>query len=171
MIVGVPKEIKENENRVAITPAGVEELSLCGHEVLVQSSAGCGSGITDGEYEEAGATIVVEPRDIFARAEMIVKVKEPLPPEYDLMRPEQIVFTYLHLAPARELTLALSRQRVVAIAYETIQTRDGALPLLTPMSEVAGRMSVQVGAHFMEKYWGGRGILLGGVPGYPPRRS
>ncbi|MGE5549844.1 MAG: alanine dehydrogenase [Bacteroidota bacterium] len=168
MIIGVPKEIKENENRVAMTPAGVEELKRSGHDVLVQAAAGLGSGIADEDYREAGASIVGTAGEVFGRAEMIVKVKEPLPAEYDLMRREQIIFTYLHLAPARELTLALCRQGVVAIAYETIQTKDGALPLLTPMSEVAGRMSVQVGAHYLEHYWGGRGILLGGVPGVPP---
>jgi alanine dehydrogenase len=168
MIVGVPREIKENENRVAMTPSGVEELRQHGHMVLVQATAGLGSGITDQEYAEAGAEIVAEAAGVFARSEMIVKVKEPLPPEYELLREGQILFTYLHLAPARELTMALGRRGAVAIAYETIQAKDGSLPLLTPMSEVAGRMSVQVGAHYLEKYWGGRGILLGGVPGVPP---
>ena len=168
MIIGVPKEIKENENRVAMTPAGVEELTRHGHRVLVQATAGLGSGISDEEYTASGAEILGAAGEVFARAEMIVKVKEPQPAEYGLMRREQILFTYLHLAPARELTLALCRKESSAIAYETIQTKDGALPLLTPMSEVAGRMAVQVGAHFLEKYWGGRGILLGGVPGVPP---
>jgi len=168
MIVGVPREIKEDENRVAMTAAGVEELTHRGHKVLIQANAGQGSGIGDEEYVEAGAAMTGTAEEVYARADMIVKVKEPLAPEYGLMRRDQIVFTYLHLAPMRELTLVLCRQECVAIAYETIQTKDGALPLLTPMSEVAGRMAVQVGAHFLEKYWGGRGILLGGVPGVPP---
>ena len=168
MIVGVPKEIKENENRVAMTPAGVEELTRHGHEVLVQATAGLGSGIGDEEYSASGAEILSPVGEVFARAEMIVKVKEPQPSEYGLLRREQILFTYLHLAPARELTLALCRQECIGIAYETIQTKGNALPLLTPMSEVAGRMAVQVGAHFLEKFWGGRGVLLGGVPGVPP---
>ena len=168
MLVGVPKEIKDNESRVAMTPAGVEELTGRGHQVLVQSTAGTGSGISDQEYVEAGAAIAESAAEVYRRAEMIVKVKEPLAPEFELLRRDQILFTYLHLAPARDLTLALCRQGCVAIAYETIQAPGGGLPLLTPMSEVAGRMAVQVGAHFLERYWGGRGILLGGVPGVPP---
>ena len=168
MIIGVPKEIKDNENRVAMTPAGVSELTRRGHKVILQDAAGLGSGITNEEYIEAGASILTQAGDVFREADMIVKVKEPLPSEYDMLRPDQILFTYLHLAPARELTLALCRQGVIGIAYETIQTQDGSLPLLVPMSEVAGRMSVQVGAHYLERYWGGRGILLGGVPGVPP---
>ncbi|MBE3574707.1 MAG: alanine dehydrogenase [Firmicutes bacterium] len=168
MIVGVPKEIKANEDRVALTPAGVAELTAHGHGVVVQKGAGEGSGITDDEYVQAGATILPEAKDVFAAADMIIKVKEPLPPEYGLFRPGQILFTYLHLAPERELTLALMEKKVTAIAYETIQLENGALPLLTPMSEVAGRMSVQVGAQYLEKPNGGRGVLLGGVPGVPP---
>lgn len=168
MIVGVPKEIKANENRVAITPAGVAELARAGHKVLIEREAGLGSGIEDGEYEAQGAKILPRAADVWAGAEMILKVKEPLPAEYDLMREGQIIFTYLHLAPALELTKALLERRVVGIAYETVQPDDGSLPLLTPMSEVAGRMSVQIGAEFLQKNRGGRGVLLGGVPGVPP---
>lgn len=168
MIIGVPKEIKNNENRVAITPAGVDELIRRGHRVLVEASAGVGSGISDAEYQQAGAKVLPTAKEIFDEADMIMKVKEPLPPEYDLFHEGQILFTYLHLAPEPELTRALMKKKVVAIAYETIQLDNGALPLLTPMSEVAGRMSVQIGAQFLEKVHGGRGVLLGGVPGVPP---
>jgi len=167
MIIGVPKEIKNNENRVAITPAGVAALAGAGHRVVIQEGAGEGSGIADADYVAAGGEILASAGDVFARAEMIMKVKEPLPVEYNLFREGQILFTYLHLAPEPQLTKALLDQKVVGIAYETIQLDNGALPLLTPMSEVAGRMAVQVGAGFLEKPHGGKGILLGGVPGVP----
>ena len=166
MLVGVPKEIKANENRVAATPAGAHAFVQAGHEVLVETSAGVGSGFTDEEYVAAGARIAATNTEVFAAADMIVKVKEPLKSEYDLLRADQILFTYLHLAPEPELTAALMRNKVVSIAYETVQLPDGSLPLLTPMSEVAGRMATQIGAHLLEKYQGGRGVLLGGVPGY-----
>lgn len=168
MIVGVPREIKANENRVAITPAGVDELVRAGQTVVVESGAGLGCGITDEEYAASGAKLLPKAADVFATADLIMKVKEPLPPEYDLFREEQILFTYLHLAPDKEQTEALMRKRVAAIAYETVQLDNGSLPLLVPMSEVAGRMSIQVGAQFLEKPHGGRGVLLGGVPGVPP---
>lgn len=167
MIIGVPKEIKNNENRVAITPAGVAAFIKAGHRVLIQDQAGAGSGISNGDYVQAGAEIVSPAEEIFARADMIMKVKEPLPQEYGLFKEGQILFTYLHLAPEPELTKALLNKKVVGIAYETIQLDNGALPLLTPMSEVAGRMAIQVGAQFLEKPKGGKGILLGGVPGVP----
>lgn len=166
MIVGIPTEIKSNEGRVAATPAGIQALATEGHRVLVQRGAGLGSGITDEQYEAAGAVMAFRD-DVFREAEMILKVKEPLPEEYDLLRPGQILFTYLHLAREPELTRALLRNRVTAIAYETIQLANGTLPLLTPMSEIAGRMAVQVGARFLEKPQGGKGTLLGGVPGVP----
>ncbi|MGE5554256.1 MAG: alanine dehydrogenase [Betaproteobacteria bacterium] len=168
MIIGVPKEIKANENRVAITPAGVDELVKSGHTVVVEAGAGVGSGITDQDFAASGARVLPTAADVFEAADMIMKVKEPLPPEYDLFKEEQILFTYLHLAPDLPQTEALMRKRVVAIAYETVQLDNGALPLLTPMSEVAGRMSIQIGAQFLEKPHGGRGVLLGGVPGVPP---
>lgn len=168
MIIGVPREIKDSENRVALTPAGAEELTRRGHQVLVEAGAGSGSGIFDEEYEIAGAEVVPDNASLIETADMIVKVKEPLPSEYELLRPGQILFTYLHLAAETELTRALMDQHVTAIAYETIQLPDGSLPLLKPMSEVAGRMAVQVGAQYLEKTYGGRGVLLGGVPGVPP---
>ncbi len=168
MIIGVPKEIKNNENRVAVTPAGARALVKSGHSVLVETRAGEGSGIADEEYTAVGAKIVATNKEVFSRAEMIVKVKEPLPSEYDLFKEKQILYTYLHLAPEPELTRCLMEKKVVSIAYETVQLEDGSLPLLTPMSEVAGRMAVQVGAHFLEKPCGGLGILMGGVPGVPP---
>lgn len=168
MIIGVPKEIKQGENRVAMTPAGVEELTKAGHSVIVERGAGTGSGITDDEYAAAGATLADEAQSVYERAELIVKVKEPEPHEAAWLRAEQTVFTYLHLAAVPELTRTLVERRVTAIGYETVQTDDGALPLLTPMSEVAGRMAVQIGANLLEKTRGGRGVLLGGVPGVPP---
>ena len=168
MIVGVPKEIKNHEYRVAVVPSGVSSLAESGHKVLVQSSAGEGSGISDADYLAAGAEIRTAAEPVFAEAEMIVKVKEPLPQEYPLLRAGQVLFTYLHLAPAPELTRALLDRRVVGVAYETVQEEDGLLPLLTPMSEVAGKLSVQMGAHWLEKENGGSGVLLGGVPGTPP---
>src|SRR5690606_16859572 len=168
MIIGVPEEIKQGENRVAMTPAGVEELTKSGHSVLVQRGAGAGSGIADEEYAAAGAALADDGRSVYERADMVVKVKEPEPHEAQWLRPGQILFTYLHLAAVPELTRTLMERRVTAIGYETVQTDDGALPLLTPMSEVAGRMAVQIGAQLLEKTRGGRGVLLGGVPGVPP---
>lgn len=168
MLVGVLKEIKAYENRVAMTPAGVAAMIKAGHEVYVEKDAGKGSGFEDNDYVEAGAKILPTNADVFAKCDMIMKVKEPLPPEYELFREGQILFTYLHLAPEPELTRKLIEKKVVAIAYETVQLPDRSLPLLTPMSEVAGRMSVQIGAHFLEKAYGGRGVLLGGVPGVAP---
>ncbi|QQE75121.1 alanine dehydrogenase [Brevibacillus composti] len=164
MIVGIPKEIKNNENRVAITPAGVAALVQNGHTVRIENSAGLGSGFTNEDYTAVGAEIVATAAEAW-NADMVMKVKEPLPSEYGFFREGQILFTYLHLAPEAELTRALVEKKVVAIAYETIQLDNGALPLLMPMSEVAGRMSVQIGAQFLEKPYGGKGVLLGGVPG------
>jgi alanine dehydrogenase len=168
MIVGVPKEVKNNEYRVAMVPAGVKSLVRDGSAVLVQQSAGEGSGISDDEFLAAGAAIRPTAEAVFAEAEMIVKVKEPLPQEYPLLREDQILFTYLHLAPAPELTKALLKRKVIGIAYETVQLENGLLPLLTPMSEVAGKLSIQVGAHWLQKERGGSGVLLAGVPGTPP---
>lgn len=166
MIVGIPKEIKNNENRVAITPAGVTALVQNGHKVLVETNAGLGSGFTDENYAAVGAEIVATAAEAWS-ADMVMKVKEPLAPEYEFFREGLILFTYLHLAPEPELTRALMEKKVVAIAYETIQLDNGSLPLLTPMSEVAGRMAVQIGAQFLEKPYGGKGVLLAGVPGVP----
>ncbi len=168
MIVGILKEIKPSESRVSMTPAGVELMAAAGHTVLVQNGAGQGSGWEDAVYVQAGARLVAAAADIYAQAEMVMHVKEPLPAEYDLIRPEQIVFTYLHLAADETLTRALIKARSVNIGYETIQKPDGSLPLLTPMSEVAGRMSIQQAAKYLEKPNGGRGLLLGGVPGVEP---
>ena len=168
MIVGVLKEIKAEENRVCMTPAGVEVMARNGHTVLVEKSAGVGSGFADAAYADAGAEIVATAGEIYDRAEMVMHVKEPLAPEYDLIRPGQIVFTYLHLAAAQELTQALIKSGSICIAYETIQKPDGSLPLLTPMSEVAGRMAIQQGAKYLEMAQGGNGVLLGGVPGVDP---
>lgn len=165
MIVGVPKEIKNKENRVSMVVAGVRALSQAGHQVLVQTGAGLGAGITDQEYQAAGATILDNPKDIFAKAEMIVKVKEPLPEEYEMLREGQILYTYLHLAADERQTKALLERKVVGIAYETIQPADGSLPLLSPMSAVAGRMATQIGATYLQKDHGGKGMLLGGVTG------
>ncbi|MFB6467699.1 alanine dehydrogenase [Cytobacillus sp. Hz8] len=164
MRIGVPKEIKNNENRVAMTPAGVVNLISYGHEVYIETGAGLGSGFTDIDYENAGARIVETPEEAW-KNEMVMKVKEPLPNEYSFFREGLILFTYLHLAPEPELTRALIDHKVVAIAYETVQLPNRSLPLLTPMSEVAGRMATQVGAQFLEKVNGGKGILLSGVPG------
>ena len=168
MIVGILKEIKAEENRVSMTPAGVEVIKQNGHSILVEKAAGSGSGFDDAAYEKAGAEIVESPKEIFQRADMVMHVKEPLPPEYDLIRENQIVFTYLHLAAAEELTHILIKSKAVNIAYETIQKADGSLPLLTPMSEVAGRMAIQQGAKYLEMAQGGHGVLLGGVPGVDP---
>ena len=168
MIVGVPKEIKTAENRVALVPAGAESLTADGHTVLVESGAGVGSGFSDDAYRGAGATLVPKPAEIWARAEMILKVKEPIETEWPLMRSGQVLFTYFHFAASEPLTRAVIQSKSVAIAYETVQHPSGELPLLTPMSEVAGRMAVQEGAKYLEKVHGGSGILLGGVPGVPP---
>ncbi len=168
MIVGIPTEIKKHEYRVGVVPAGVKELVKRGHKVIIQKGAGFGSGITDEEYQAAGAQILATAKAIYDEAEMIMKVKEPLPEEYELLRKGQLLYTYLHLAPAPELTRALLERKVIGIAYETIQLDDGSLPLLTPMSEIAGRMSIQVGAYYLQKEQGGRGVLLGGVPGVSP---
>ncbi len=168
MIVGILKEIKAEENRVAMTPAGVEVMKHHGHTLLVEENAGVGSGFDDDAYKRAGGEIVAAPEGIYARADMVMHVKEPLPSEYGLLREGQIVFTYLHLAAAEELTLALIRSRAVCIAYETIQKADRSLPLLIPMSEVAGRMAIQQGAKYLEMAQGGHGTLLGGVPGVDP---
>ena len=167
MLIGVLKEIKPNEDRVAVTPAGVKALTGAGHRVLIESGAGLGSGISDEVYASAGAELLREPSEIYSRAEMILKVKEPLPQEYSLMREGQILFTYLHLASDKSLTIALLEKKIIAVAYETVQLDSGLLPLLTPMSEIAGKMAVQLGAHYLEKPYGGRGVLLGGVPGVP----
>lgn len=167
MIIGVPKEIKNNENRVGITPAGVASFKKNGHEVLIETDAGLGSGFTDQDYRDAGALIVLTSKEAWS-ADMVIKVKEPLVEEYQYFREGLILYTYLHLAPEHELTKALVDKKVIAIAYETIQLENGSLPLLTPMSEVAGRMSIQIGAQFLEKPNGGKGVLLGGVPGVTP---
>jgi len=169
MIIGVPKEIKEQEQRVALLPSGTNQLTKHGHSVLVETNAGIGSGYPDQDYVKAGAKIVEQARDVFARADMIVKVKEPLEAEFPLLRSGQILFTYLHLAASKSLTEALLKSGVTGVAYETIQV-DHRLPLLEPMSEIAGRMSVVMGANFLAKYNGGSGVLLGGVPGVLPGR-
>lgn len=168
MIVGVPKEIKSEENRVALTSAGAEVLKRNGHEVIVEKSAGLGSGFDDDAYINAGAEIVDKAEEIFARADMVMHVKEPQPREYPLIRKDQIIFTYFHLAASEELTNAMINNDSICIAYETIQKADGSLPLLTPMSEVAGRMAIQQGAKYLEMTTGGRGVLFGGVPGTDP---
>jgi alanine dehydrogenase len=168
MIIGVPTEIKKAENRIALAPAGVEALVRDGHSVLVQAGAGIGSGFADEAYAGVGGELVGSSEDVWARADMIVKVKEPIEPEWPQMRAGQVVFTYFHFAASEELTRAVMDSGSIAIAYETVQLPSGELPLLTPMSEVAGRMAVQEGAKYLEKYHGGRGILLGGVPGVRP---
>ena len=168
MIIGVPKEIKDNEARVGVTPAGVRALTEDGHKVLVETKAGTQSGFLDEEYQRAGATIEGAAGDVWKKSDTVVKVKEPIEKEYAFFREGLVLFTYLHLAPMTELTDALLANKVTGIAYETVRDRAGTLPLLTPMSEVAGRMSVQVGAAYLEKEHGGRGVLLGGVPGVPP---
>ena len=168
MIVGIPKEVKKHEYRVGIVPSGVKALVSNNHKVIIQKGAGLGSGIADEEYQAAGAQIMGTGKAVYSNAEMIIKVKEPLPEEYGLLKEGQILYTFLHLAPAPELTQALLESKVIGIAYETIQLDDGSLPLLTPMSEIAGRMSIQVGAYYLQKERGGRGVLLGGVPGVAP---
>jgi alanine dehydrogenase len=168
MILGVPKEIMDQECRVSMTPDGVRALCAAGHSVWVQQGAGDGSGFSDDEYRKAGASLAGTAAAVFEAAELIVKVKEPLPPEYGLFRPGQMLFTFLHLAASRELTTALLERRVTAIAYETIERDGGVRPILIPMSEIAGRMSIQIGARYLERLHGGRGVLLGGVPGVEP---
>ncbi len=168
MIVGVPKEIKKDEYRIAMLPVGVHELKKHGHEVLIQKSAGLGSGLTDEQYAAEGAELVDSAKEIFDRSDMIVKVKEPLPAEWPLIREGQILFTYFHFAASRELTEAMLKSGSTSVAYETLSGPNGSLPLLTPMSEVAGRLSIQEGARFLERPQMGRGILLGGVPGVAP---
>jgi alanine dehydrogenase len=168
MNIGVPKEIKNNESRVGMTPAGVFELVKNNHTVYVQENAGFGSGFWDTDYAVVGAIIVPTAKEVYAQADMIVKVKEPIAEEYPLIKPNQIVFTYFHFASSEELTIAMLESKSVCIAYETVEDTDGSLPLLTPMSEVAGRMAIQQGAKYLEKPIKGKGVLLGGVPGVPP---
>lgn len=170
MIVGLPREIKTDENRVALTPAGALALTRDGHRVIVEQDAGSGSGFSDQQYQAAGASIASDAAEVWNTANMVIKVKEPLVEEYRYFRSDLVLFTYLHLAPERELTEALVESGITGIAYETVQKPDHSLPLLTPMSEVAGRMATQIGAQFLEKAYGGRGILLGGVPGVLPGR-
>lgn len=170
MIIGVPKEIKNNENRVALTPAGAAELIKRGNEVYVQATAGNGSGFADSEYETAGARILRSIDAVYASAEMIMKVKEPIESEYDLIREGQLVYTYFHFASSEPLTMAMIRRKAVCLAYETVEMDDRSLPLLIPMSEVAGRMSIHEGAKYLERTFGGRGMLLGGVPGVLPAK-
>ncbi|MGA2325406.1 MAG: alanine dehydrogenase [Bryobacteraceae bacterium] len=168
MIIGVPREVKDHETRVGLVPSGVIALVEAGHRVLVEAGAGKGSSITDQEYEEAGATLLPSATEVWGQADLVIKVKEPQPREYGCLRPGLVLFTYLHLAPLPALTDRLLESGVTAIAYETIREKDGSLPLLTPMSEVAGRLAVQIGAVYLEAPNGGRGILLGGVPGVAP---
>ncbi len=168
MVLGVPREVKDGEQRVAITPAGVRAFREHGHRVLVESGAGAGSRIADREFRRAGARVVREASAVYRRADMILKVKEPLPEEYELLGEGQVLFTYLHLASSRGLLRSLLDRGVIALGYETVQTEDGALPLLVPMSEIAGKMAIQIGARLLEAQTGGRGTLLGGVPGVPP---
>lgn len=170
MIIGIPKEIKISENRVGITEAGVRQYIKEGHTVLVEKDAGVGSGISNEQYEKAGAKIIDTKKEVYAKADMIQKVKEPLPDEYELMKENQILYTYLHLAAEPKLTKVLCERKVKAIAYETIQLENGSLPLLTPMSEVAGRMATQIGAFYLQKDHGGKGILMGGVTGVKPAK-
>lgn len=170
MIIGVPKEIKTNENRVALVPAGAETLRQSKHHVLVESGAGIGSGFDDEQYRQAGAEVVDTAEEVWSRAEMILKVKEPIEPEWPRIRQDQVLFTYFHFAASEPLTRALMDSGSVSVAYETVQLPSGELPLLTPMSEVAGRMAVQEGAKYLERFYGGRGVLLAGVPGVPPAR-
>ena len=168
MIIGVPKEIKNNENRVALTPAGTLELTNRGHKVFVQKTAGEGSGFTDSDYKSAGAKMLTKIEDVYKKAEMIMKVKEPIKSEYKLAKPGQLLFTYFHFASSKPLTNAMIKSNSICLAYETVTSPDGSLPLLIPMSEVAGRMATQQGAKYLEKPMKGKGILLGGVPGVTP---
>ena len=170
MIIGVPKEIKPNENRVALTPGGVMEMVKAKHTVYIQSTAGDGSGFTDEDYLEAGAEILPKIEDVYAIAEMIIKVKEPIAIEYPLIKENQLLFTYFHFASSEELTNAMIERKAICLAYETVETKDRKLPLLIPMSEVAGRMATQEGAKYLEKTYNGRGLLLGGVPGVAPAK-
>lgn len=170
MIIGIPKEIKNNENRVAMTPAGVQEMTRRGHKVYVQATAGVNSGFTDDAYKAVGAEILPTIEEVYATAEMIVKVKEPIAPEYKLVRARQLVFTYFHFASSEALTHAMIDSGAICCAYETVERADRSLPLLIPMSEVAGRMATQEGCYFLEKPRGGKGVLLGGVPGVKPAR-
>ena len=170
MIIGVPKEIKNMEFRVGMTPQGVEEMIKHGHRVYVQKTAGEGSGFSDAEYEAVGATMLDTNKEVYDIAEMIVKVKEPIEPEYELIHEGQVLFTYFHFAADRALTEAMVKAKPICIAYETVRAKDGTLPLLIPMSEVAGRMAIQNGAHFLEKTFGGKGVVLGGVPGVKPAK-
>lgn len=168
MVIGVPKEIKDHEYRVSLTPEGAATLCRMGHDVWVEPSAGQGSGFTDDEYRKVGATIAVSKKELFEKADMILKVKEPMIAECSLFRPGQILLTYLHLAALPDLTKALMEGRITAIARETVEAKDGSLPMLKPMSEIAGRLAVQIGAQYLERSYGGRGVLLGGVPGVEP---
>lgn len=170
MVVGIPKEIKSNENRIAITPGGVIELTKRGHEVFIQSDAGLGSGFTNEQYKTAGAKIHDTIEEVYATAEMIIKVKEPIEPEYELIKKDQLLFTYFHFASSQQLTEAMIKNEAICLAYETVEKSDRTLPLLIPMSEVAGRMAIQEGAKYLEKPQQGRGILLGGVPGVRPAK-
>ncbi|MGQ7946714.1 alanine dehydrogenase [Flavobacterium sp. WC2509] len=170
MIIGIPKEIKNNENRVALTPAGVAEMKNNGHTIYVQKTAGEGSGFPDAEYTEAGAIILATIEEVYSIADMIIKVKEPIASEYPLIKKDQLLFTYFHFASSEPLTHAMIERQAVCLAYETVEKTDRSLPLLVPMSEVAGRMSIQEGAKYLEKPLKGRGILLGGVPGVPPAK-
>ncbi len=170
MIIGIPKEIKSHESRVAVTPAGVKELAKNNHKIFIQSTAGIGSGFEDAEYISAGAEILPSIESVYEKAEMIIKVKEPIDKEYSLIKENQLLFTYFHFASSRPLTEAMIKNKAVCIAYETVEKADRSLPLLIPMSEVAGRMAVQEGAKYLEKHYGGRGILLGGVPGVQPAK-
>ena len=170
MIIGIPKEIKDNEYRVSMTPSGAHQLSEHGHTVLVETGAGEGSYFSDEDFAAAGAKIAASAEEVWTQANMIVKVKEPLPGEYKYLRPDLVLFTYLHLAAAETLTRTMMKSGVTGIAYETVELANGALPLLTPMSEVAGRMSIQVGAYYLERHAGGRGKLLGGIPGVQPAK-
>jgi alanine dehydrogenase len=171
MIIGVPKEIKNNENRVALTPAGAAELLKYGHTVFVQESAGMGSGYTDEDYLNTGAKTLPTIEEVYAIAEMIIKVKEPIDSEYQLIKKDQILYTYFHFASSKPLTYAMIKSQSICLAYETVELSDHTLPLLIPMSEVAGRMSIQEGAKYLEKTYGGRGVLLGGVAGVPPAKA
>ena len=168
MVIGIPKEIKPEENRIAIVPGGVETLINKGHKVLIEKDAGLGSGFSNDEFKSAGAQILKNHEEVFTKSDLVIKVKEPLLEEYGFLRKGQIVFTYLHLASSEELTRNLQKKKIIGIAYETVQTEDGFLPLLAPMSEIAGRMAPQEGAKYLEETYGGRGILLGGVAGVPP---
>ena len=171
MLIGIPKEIKKDENRVALPPNGVRELVRYGHSVYVETVAGQGSGFTDEEYQQAGAVVLHSAEEVWSRAQMVVKVKEPQPSEYAYLRPDLILFTYLHLAADQGLTQAMLSSGVIGVAYETVVDAHGKLPLLEPMSEVAGRMAAQVAAHYLERRQGGRGVLMGGVPGVPPAQA